>query len=193
MSSSPLSLCSGKRRKATRTSAGGRLTALEMVKRLDTTEDAGAVTRRLLHFGALPREAVADAAHVTGAATAKVRRRAAVGSGEEPAGAVGVVGKVSGSASSAAGPAGRRPNRGVERVAEQRAVQLPVRVSMPAAREHGLDAPGLDPEAVVAGLADRAGAAVFLPAAAESDALPAARIEPVVDRGHELVSFRFGL
>jgi len=72
-------------------------------------------------------------------------------------------------------------------VAAQRAVQLPVRVSVPATCEHGLDAPGLDPEAVVAGLADRAGAAVFLPAAAARDALPAAGIDPVVDRGHDLV------
>ena len=88
-----------------------------------------------------------------------------------------------------------RPHRGVERVAQQRAVQLSVRVSVPASREHGLDAPGLDPEAVVTGLADRAGAAVLLPAAAERDALPAARIDPVVDRDHDhdLVPFRFGL
>ena len=69
-------------------------------------------------------------------------------------------------------------------------MQFPVRVSVPASREHGLDAPGLDPEAVVAGLADRTGAAVFLPAAAESYALPSARIDPVAITA--MTWFRFG-
>ena len=44
--------------------ARARLAALEMVTRLDTTEDAAALTRRLLELGAFPREAAADAAHV---------------------------------------------------------------------------------------------------------------------------------
>ena len=44
--------------------ARARLTALEVVTRLDTTEDAAALTRRLLELGAFPREAAADAAHV---------------------------------------------------------------------------------------------------------------------------------
>ena len=49
--------------------ARARLTALEVVTRLDTTEDAEALTRRLLALGAFPREAAADAAHVSVAAT----------------------------------------------------------------------------------------------------------------------------
>ncbi len=52
--------------------ARARLTALEIVIRLDTTEDAAALTRRLLEFGAFPREAAADAAHVGIAATNRV-------------------------------------------------------------------------------------------------------------------------
>ena len=44
--------------------ARARLTALEVVTRLDTIEDAAALTRRLLELGAFPREAAADAAHV---------------------------------------------------------------------------------------------------------------------------------
>ena len=52
--------------------ARARLTALERVTRLDTGEDAGALTRRLLELGAFPREAAADAAHVAIAATNKV-------------------------------------------------------------------------------------------------------------------------
>ena len=52
--------------------AGARLTALEVVTRLDTTEDAAALTRRLLELGAFPREAAADAAHVSVAATNRV-------------------------------------------------------------------------------------------------------------------------
>ena len=45
--------------------ARARLTALELITRLDTTEDAAALTRRLLELGAFPREAAADAAHVS--------------------------------------------------------------------------------------------------------------------------------
>ena len=52
--------------------ARARLAALEMVTRLDTTEDAAALTRRLLELGAFPREAAADAAHVGIAATNRV-------------------------------------------------------------------------------------------------------------------------
>ena len=52
--------------------ARARLTALEVVTRLDTTEDAEALTRRLLALGAFPREAAADAAHVSVAATNRV-------------------------------------------------------------------------------------------------------------------------
>ena len=52
--------------------ARARLTALEVVTRLDTTEDAAALTRRLLELGAFPREAAADAAHVSVAATNRV-------------------------------------------------------------------------------------------------------------------------
>ena len=52
--------------------AHARLTALEMVTRLDTTEDAAALTLRLLALGAFPREASADAAHVSIAATNRV-------------------------------------------------------------------------------------------------------------------------
>lgn len=44
--------------------ARGRLTALATVKRLDTTEEAAALTRKLLELGVFPREATADAAHV---------------------------------------------------------------------------------------------------------------------------------
>ena len=51
--------------------AHARLTALETVTRLDTTEDAAALTRRLLELGAFPR-AAADAAHVGIAATNRV-------------------------------------------------------------------------------------------------------------------------
>ena len=52
--------------------ARARLTALEMVTRLDTTEDAAVLTRRLLDLGAFPREATADATHVSVAATNRV-------------------------------------------------------------------------------------------------------------------------
>ena len=52
--------------------ARARLTALEMVTRLDTTEDAATLTRRLLELGAFPREAAADAAHVAIASTNRV-------------------------------------------------------------------------------------------------------------------------
>ena len=123
-----------------------------------------------------------------------VRRLAAVGNREEPAGAAGLVGEWAGELDLDAGRApASRPNRGVERVAEQRAMQLPVRVSVPASREHGLDAPGLDPEAVVVGLAERTGATVFLLASAKRDAPTATRIDPVVDRGRDLVPLGFGL
>ena len=44
--------------------ATARLAALEMVTRLDTTEDSASLTRKLLELGAFPREAAADAAHV---------------------------------------------------------------------------------------------------------------------------------
>ena len=43
-----------------------------MVTRLETTEDAAALTRRLLDLGAFPREAAADAAHVAIAAANSV-------------------------------------------------------------------------------------------------------------------------
>ena len=52
--------------------ARARLTALEIVTRLDTTEDAAALTRRLLDLGAFPREATADASHVSVAATNRI-------------------------------------------------------------------------------------------------------------------------
>ena len=52
-------------RRMTQDAAHARLTALEMVTRLDTPEDAAAPTRRLLALGAFPREASADAAHVS--------------------------------------------------------------------------------------------------------------------------------
>ena len=52
--------------------ARARLTALEMVTRLDATKDAAALTRRLLELGAFPSEAAADAAHVGIAATNRV-------------------------------------------------------------------------------------------------------------------------
>ena len=52
--------------------ARARLTALELVTRIDTTEDSAALTRRLLELGAFPREAAADAAHVGIAATNRV-------------------------------------------------------------------------------------------------------------------------
>ena len=52
--------------------ARARLTALEMVTRLDTTKDAAALTQRLLTLGAFPREATADATHVSVAATNRV-------------------------------------------------------------------------------------------------------------------------
>lgn len=41
--------------------ARARLTVLEMVTRLDTTEDAAALTRRFVELGAFPREAAAEA------------------------------------------------------------------------------------------------------------------------------------
>lgn len=49
--------------------ARARLKALQMVTRLETREDAAALTRKLLELGAFPREAAADAAHVAIAAT----------------------------------------------------------------------------------------------------------------------------
>lgn len=52
--------------------ARARLTALEVVTRLETTEDATALTRRLLELGAFPPAAAADAAHVGIAATNRV-------------------------------------------------------------------------------------------------------------------------
>ena len=52
--------------------ARARLTALEVVTRLDTTEDAATLTRRLLELGAFPREAAADAAHVGIAAVNRI-------------------------------------------------------------------------------------------------------------------------
>ena len=52
--------------------ARARLTALEVVTHLDTTEEAAALTRRLLDLGAFPREAAADAAHVSVAAANRV-------------------------------------------------------------------------------------------------------------------------
>ena len=52
--------------------ARSRMTALEIVTRLDATEDAMTLTRRLLELGAFPREAAADAAHVSIAATKRV-------------------------------------------------------------------------------------------------------------------------
>ena len=52
--------------------ARARLTALETVTRLDATADAAALTRKLLDFGAFPREATADATHVSVAATNRV-------------------------------------------------------------------------------------------------------------------------
>ena len=52
--------------------ARARLTALEAVTSLDTTKDAAVLTRRLLELGAFPREAAADAAHVSIAATNRV-------------------------------------------------------------------------------------------------------------------------
>ncbi len=59
--------------------ARARLTALEMVMRLDTTVDATALTRRLLELGTFPRVAAADAAHVGIAATNRVARQEASG------------------------------------------------------------------------------------------------------------------
>ena len=52
--------------------ATARLAALELVTRLDTKDDAAALTRKLLELGVFPREAAADAAHVGIAATNKV-------------------------------------------------------------------------------------------------------------------------
>ena len=52
--------------------ARARLVALEAVTRLDTTEAAATLTRRLLDLGAFPREAASDAAHVSVAATNRV-------------------------------------------------------------------------------------------------------------------------
>ena len=50
-----------------------RLTAPETVTRLDTAEDASALTRKLLELGAFPCE-VADAAHIGIATTNRVER-----------------------------------------------------------------------------------------------------------------------
>ena len=52
--------------------AHSRLTVLGMVTCLDATEDAVALTQRLLDLGIFPGEAAADAAHVAIAATNKV-------------------------------------------------------------------------------------------------------------------------
>lgn len=52
--------------------ARARLTALETVTRLDTSEDSASLTRRLLALGAFPPEAAADAAHVGIAAVNRV-------------------------------------------------------------------------------------------------------------------------
>ena len=52
--------------------ARSRLTALEVVTRLDATEDAESLTRRLLELGAFPSEAAVDAGHVAIAAANKV-------------------------------------------------------------------------------------------------------------------------
>ncbi len=49
--------------------ARARLKALESATLLDITEDAEALTRRLLDQGALPRQAAADAAHIAIAVT----------------------------------------------------------------------------------------------------------------------------
>lgn len=53
--------------------AHARMAALETVTRLQPSEDAAALTRRLLELGAFPREAAADAAHVGSAAANKIR------------------------------------------------------------------------------------------------------------------------
>ena len=52
--------------------ARARLTALEAVSRLDATEEAAALTRRLMELGAFPRKAAVDAAHVGIATTNRV-------------------------------------------------------------------------------------------------------------------------
>ncbi|MCY4658696.1 MAG: DNA-binding protein [Acidobacteria bacterium] len=52
--------------------ARARLTALEMVTHLDTSEDSASLTRRLLALGAFPPAAAADAAHVGIAAVHRV-------------------------------------------------------------------------------------------------------------------------
>lgn len=52
--------------------ASARLMALETATRLDTTDEAATLTRRLLELEAFPREAAADAAHVSVAATNSV-------------------------------------------------------------------------------------------------------------------------
>ena len=52
--------------------AHSRLTALETVTCLNATEDAVALTQRLLELGTFPSEAAADAAHVAIAATNKI-------------------------------------------------------------------------------------------------------------------------
>ena len=52
--------------------ARARLTALETVTRLDTSEDSASLTRRLLALGAFPPTAAPDAAHVGIAAINRV-------------------------------------------------------------------------------------------------------------------------
>jgi hypothetical protein len=52
--------------------ARARLMALEKVSRLETTEEATSLTRKLLELGAFPREAAADAVHVGIAATNRI-------------------------------------------------------------------------------------------------------------------------
>lgn len=52
--------------------ARSRLTVLEVVTRLDATEDAESLTQRLLELGAFPSEAAVDAAHFAIAATNRV-------------------------------------------------------------------------------------------------------------------------
>lgn len=52
--------------------AHARRAALEVVTRLDTTDDAAILTRRLLELGAFPREAAPDATYVSVAATNQV-------------------------------------------------------------------------------------------------------------------------
>ena len=52
--------------------ARARLTALETVTRLDATDEAAALTQRLMELGAFPRKAAVDAAHVGIATTNRV-------------------------------------------------------------------------------------------------------------------------